>query len=125
MNSQEKEYENKEKGYEEGNRNDSDTDEKEPPVKDVEQRNEDEPPVAGQHLHDLHLSIVVHFRIAFSPVYGLKNCRCRECGTAGTVKVNSSLSPISANALRFLTNNYILNPDTTSPPGLASTVAAE
>lgn len=33
VNPEEKEYENKEKGYEEGNRNDSDTDEKEPPVK--------------------------------------------------------------------------------------------
>lgn len=33
VNPQEKEYENKEKGYEEGKRNDSDTDEKEPPVK--------------------------------------------------------------------------------------------
>ena len=30
---EEKQYENKEKGYKEGNRNDSDTDEKEPPVK--------------------------------------------------------------------------------------------
>jgi hypothetical protein len=33
VNPEEKKYENKEKGYEEGNRNDSDTDEKQPAIK--------------------------------------------------------------------------------------------